>query len=125
MKLFRLTVTTALAALFVSANLFALPAIAQDKMGGKMDDKMGSSKMGGKMDKMAGPIYVSKSTKMGFTPAQAKKMAMKDMKGMKLVKMTKLPAGYKMSPPKMGDKMGNKMDDKMGGKMDDKMGGKP
>lgn len=123
MKLFRVTVTTALAALLVSASLLASPAIAQDKMGGKMDHKMGSKmsgkmddKMGGKMDKMAGPVYVSKSTKMAFTPTQAKMMAMKDMKGMKLVKMMKLPAGYKMAPPKME----NKMDHKMGGKMGDK-----
>ena len=132
MKLFRITVTTALAALFVSVSLFASPAIAQDKMGGKMDDKMGSKmsdKMGGKMsDKMAGPVYVSKPSKMGYTPAQAKMMGMKDKMGTKLVKMTKLPTGYKMSPSKMSDKMGGKMSDKMGdkmgGKMDDKMGSK-
>ncbi|MBC7809434.1 MAG: hypothetical protein H7145_25145 [Akkermansiaceae bacterium] len=132
MKLFRTTLTTALAALLVSATLFTSPVIAQDKMGGKMDDKMGSKmdgKMGGKMDdkmggKMAGPVFVSKSTKMAYTPAQAKTMAMKDKMGVKLVKMTKLPAGYKMAPSKMGDKMGGKMGDKMGGKMDDKMGGK-
>jgi hypothetical protein len=144
MKLFRITVTTALAALFVSASLLASPAIAQgkmdDKMGSKMSDKMGdkmggkmsdkmADKMGGKMsDKMAGPVYVSKPSKMGYTPTQAKMMGMKDKMGTKLVKMTKLPTGYKMSPSKMSDKMGGKMSDKMGdkmgGKMDDKMGSK-
>lgn len=133
MKLFRITVTTALAALFVSASLLASPANAQDKMGDKMGGKM-SDKMGGKMGdkmggKMAGPVYVCKSCKMAYTETQAKKMGMKDAMGDKLVKAAKLPTGYKMAPAKMGDKMGSKMSDKMGGKMggkmDDKMGGKP
>ncbi len=109
MKLFRITVTTALAALLVSATLLTSPVIAQGKMGGKMDDKMGG-KMGDKMgDKMGGPVYVSKSTKTAYTPAQATAMAMKDKMGTKLVKMAKMPAGYKMAPSKMGDKMGGKM----------------
>lgn len=117
MKSIRLTVTAAIAALALSASLFGSSVIAQDKMGGKMDDKM-SGKMDDKMGgKMSGPVYVSKSSKMAFTEAQAKKMMMKDMKGMKLVKMSKMPAGYKMAPAKMGDKMGGKMNDKMGGKM--------
>ncbi len=106
MKSIRLTVTAAIAALVLSTSLLGSSAIAQYKMGGKMD-------------KMAGPVYVSKSSKMGFTGMQAKKMAMKDGKGMKLVKMSTLPTGYKMAPA-----MDHKMDGKMGGKMDHKMGGK-
>ena len=133
MKLSRTTLATALAALLVSATLFTSPVIAQDKMGGKMDDKMSgkmSDKMGGKMTdkmggkmagKMAGPVFVCKECKMGYTAAQSKMMGGKDKMGTKLVKMAKLPTGYKMAPGKMGDKMGGKMG---GSKMGDKMGGK-
>ena len=117
MKTIRLTATAALAALLLTVTVAAIPAFAQDKMGGKMGDSKMSGKMDKKMDgKMAAPVYVSKGSKMGYTEAEAKKMGMKDKMGKPLTKMTMLPKGYKM----MSSKMDSKMD---AGKMDSKMSG--
>lgn len=85
----------------------ATSAFAQDKMEG---DKMKGDKMPaktkmedkGKM-KAKGPVYVCKECKMGFSAAEAKKMKYKDGMGHKMAKMTKMPAGYKMSDGKMKD----------------------
>jgi hypothetical protein len=107
---------------FVIAASFSVAAQAQDKMA---TDKMApkADKMAGaKMDKMAMPVYACPKCKMAYSAADAKKMGMKDPMGHKMMKMDKMPAGYKM---------GGKMDkmDKMGGKMDtgkmDKMAPKP
>jgi hypothetical protein len=107
----------AVAALFAAT---ALPGIAQtpSKME-KMDHKMDH----GKMDKMSKPVYVVKETRMAYSAEQAKTMKMMDAKGHKLVKMDKMPAGYKMAPAQM-DKVEHKMD-KMGSKMSGKIEKKP
>jgi hypothetical protein len=62
-------------------------------MHGKM---MHGKTMHGKMMSSAKTVYVCKKCSMYYTPAQAKAMKYVDPMGHKLMKMSKVPAGYTM-----------------------------
>ncbi len=95
MRYIRVTLV-AFSVAFLATTAGGVSVLAQSAMGGKKPPARTSAP--------AVVIYLSKPSKMGFTKAQAERMGLKDMKGVRLIKSTFLPPGYKMAPVTMGRK---------------------
>ncbi len=84
------------AAVIAVASLAVSPAHARQGTARRLN--RADTRIGHGGGRVLGSVYVCRACKTAYTGAQARRLSMKDARGHRLVRLSRIPMGYKMAP---------------------------